>query len=291
MGYVGRGYALANCAGSKVIIDGTEFVQVGNTAPYGIYSINGCTPVSTADELVATLEAGEGVYLLNDIEYTGTIVISKDQNAVIDLGGKTLSSVDTTEKNYELIKNAGTLLVRNGTMKVEATHNNGWNRYSAVIANTVGGNLTVENAYLEHLGGTDMSYGIDNLTNGKGTYAVTTIQNATVKSTYRAVRQFLNGIEATNELYVKAGSVLEGVNKSIFFHDPSNKANTGKLVVEKGAELKGDVYLFVTAGSTEWPVEVSIADSALVGDSKVTSGNVPEGYTVKLVDGAWTVVK
>ena len=176
-------------------------------------------------------------------------------------------------------------------MKVEATHNNGWNRYSAVIANTVGGNLTVENAYLEHLGGTDMSYGIDNLTNGKGTYAVTTIQNATVKSTYRAVRQFLNGIEATNELYVKAGSVLEGVNKSIFFHDPSNKANTGKLVVEKGAELKGDVYLFVTAGSTEWPVEVSIADSALVGDSKVTSGNVPEGYTVKLVDGAWTVVK
>ncbi|MBO7188823.1 MAG: hypothetical protein J6V31_04485 [Tidjanibacter sp.] len=212
-------------------------------------------------------------------------------NAVIDLGGNTLSSTDETQKNYELIKNAGTLLVKNGTMKVEATINSGWARYSAVIANVVGGNLTVENVNIEHLGGTDMAYGIDNLTNGKGTYAVTTIDNSTVKSPYRAVRQFLNGIEATNELYVKAGSTLEGTNKSIFFHDPSTHANSGKLVVEEGAELKGDVYLFVTAGSAEWPVEVSIAASALVGESAVTSGNVPAGYAVELVDGNWTVVK
>ena len=103
-----------------------------------------------------------------------------------------------------------------------------------------------------------MAYGIDNLTNGKGTYAVTTIEDATIKSPYRAVRQFLNGVEATNELYVKAGAKLEGANKSIFFHDPSDKANTGKLVVEAGAELKGDVYLFVTAGSTEWPDRKSV---------------------------------
>ena len=68
MGYVGRGYTLANCEGSKVIIDGDEFVQVGNAAPYGKYTINGLSPVSTADELVAALEANEGVYFLNDIK-------------------------------------------------------------------------------------------------------------------------------------------------------------------------------------------------------------------------------
>ena len=66
MGYVGRGYTLASCAGSKVIIDGTEFVQKYDNV-YGVYTINGCTPVSTADELAAALAEGEGVYLLNDI--------------------------------------------------------------------------------------------------------------------------------------------------------------------------------------------------------------------------------
>ena len=68
MGYVGRGYTLANCEGSKVIIDGTEFVQVGNAAPYGNYTINGCTPVATADELVAALEAKKDVIFMNNIK-------------------------------------------------------------------------------------------------------------------------------------------------------------------------------------------------------------------------------
>ena len=231
---------------------------------------------------------------LNDLlntraEGAATLVIEKDEVVDIDLGGFTLSATDTTHTNYELIKNAGTLTVKNGKMTVTAENNDGWNRYSAVIANVVGGNLTVDGVEIEHFGGTDMAYGIDNLTNGKGTYAVTTIKNSTITSPYRAVRQFLNGEEATNELYVKAGTKLNGVNKSIFFHDPSAKANTGKLVVEEGAELNGDVYLFVTAGSTEWPVEVSIAASALEGESKVTSGNVPAGYDIVVKDGRYVV--
>ena len=234
---------------------------------------------------------------LNDLlgltraEVGATLVIEKGKVVNIDLGNHTLSAIDTTEKNYELIKNAGTLVVKNGTMKVEATVNSGWNRYSAVIANTVGGNLTVENVTIQHLGGTDMAYGIDNLTNGKGTYAVTTIKNSTVTSPYRAVRQFLNGVEAQNELYVMAGTVLNGENKSIFFHDPSTNANTGKLVVEEGATLNGDVYLFVTAGSTEWPVEVSIAASALAEGKEVITGNVPAGYFVVEKDGYYVVDK
>ena len=74
MGYVGRGYTLNGCQGSKVVIDGTEFVQKYNTAAEaGIYTINGCTPVSTADELVAALEANEGVIFMNDI----TVAASK----------------------------------------------------------------------------------------------------------------------------------------------------------------------------------------------------------------------
>ena len=95
-GYVGRGYTLNNCEGSKVIIDGTEFVQVGNAAPFGVYTINGCTPVATAEELVAALAAGKGVYLLNDITVAATkggynkAGILQNKAQTIDGGGHTL---------------------------------------------------------------------------------------------------------------------------------------------------------------------------------------------------------
>ena len=249
----------------------------------------GC--VSLASAIKKAVESNAtGIRITKDFELDEPVEVAKDKTVAIDLNGKTISAIDETTANYQLIKNAGTLTIfGGGKMTVKATVNSEWNRYSAVIANTVGGNLTVKDVEIEHLGGTDMAYGIDNLTNGKGTYAVATIEGAKVKSPYRAVRQFLNGTEATNELYVKAGSVLEGTNKSIFFHDPSKNANTGKLVVEANAQLKGDVYLYVTAGSTEWPVEVSIAESALV-NSTVTYGNVPAGYMVVNKDGNWSVV-
>ena len=100
MGYVGRGYTLNGCQGSKVVIDGTEFVQKYNTADKaGIYTINGCTPVSTADELVAALEANEGVYLMNDIKIDpasmsnayGATGINIKNGQTIDGGGHTLN--------------------------------------------------------------------------------------------------------------------------------------------------------------------------------------------------------
>ena len=96
MGYVGRGYTLTNCAGSKVIIDGTEFVQKYDTV-YGVYTINGLTQVSTADELVAALAAGEGVYFLNDITVTATdggyekAGILQNKAQTIDGAGHTLT--------------------------------------------------------------------------------------------------------------------------------------------------------------------------------------------------------
>lgn len=229
------------------------------------------------------------IELIDNIENAEKIVIAGNTEVKINLNEHNISAIDTTEKNYELIKNQGKLTIEGtGKLTVKATINSGWNRYSAVVANTIGGELTVKGVTLEHLGGTDMAYGIDNLTNGKGTIAKTTIEGATVKSPYRAVRQFLNGVEATNELYVKANSVLKGNNKAIFFHDPSTKANSGKLVVEEGAELYGGVYLFVTNGSTEWPVSVSIAASA-IKDGEVASANVPANYRVVEVNGIWTI--
>ena len=72
--------------------------------------------------------------------------------------------------------------------------------------------------------------------------------------------------------------------------DPSANANTGKLTVSENATLVGDVYLTVTAGSTEWPVEVSFAAAALADGSKVlTNDNVHAGYELVSISGTFGV--
>ena len=161
--------------------------------------------------------------------------------------------------------------------------------YKSKNADEADPNATVNGGTIQHLGGTDMAYAIDNLTNGKGTYAETIINGGAVKSTYRAIRQFLNGVEAENILTVNGGTI-EGTNKSIWMQDPSKNSNTGTLTVAADAKLTGDVYLSVTAGSTEWPVEVAVAAAALQGESKVLdNGNVPAGYELANVNGTYGV--
>lgn len=237
---------------------------------------------------ISKAAVGDTVVLLTDVELSDTITIPTDKKITLDLSSKTITGTDNTEKNFSLIDNRGDLTITgNGTMTLTATVNSGWNRYSAVLANNPGGKLTIENGTFEHLGGTDMAYGIDNLTNGKGTYAETIINGGTIKSTYRGIRQFLNGIEAQNILTVNGGTV-EGANKSIWMQDPNKNANTGTLTVTDGAALNGDVYLTVTEGSTEWPVEVSIAKSAVNGQV-LTNGNEPAGYELVEENGTYGV--
>ena len=230
-----------------------------------------------------------GEYTLGaDVTLNESLTLAADKTLVLNLNGKTITGTDTITGSFGLITNKGNLTITGeGKMTLKAENNRAWNAYSSVISNTVGGKLVVENGTIEHLGGTDMAYGIDNLTNGKGTYAETVINGGTIKSPYRAIRQFLNGVEANNSLTVNAGAVIEGANKSIWMQDPSAKANTGTLVVNEGATLNGDVYLYVCAGSTEWPVSVSIAASAVNGE--VLTGNVPEDYVVELVNGNYVV--
>ena len=238
-------------------------------------------------EAIAAAEDGATVKVLQSHDCNVGATVPAGKTLTLDLNGKTVNGTDTITASFGLITNKGNLTITgNGKMTLKAENNRGWNAYSSVISNTVGGKLVVENGTIEHLGGTDMAYGIDNLTNGKGTYAETVINGGTIKSTYRAVRMFLNGIEAQNLLTVNGGTI-EGANKSIWMQDPSKNANTGTLVVNEGATLNGDVYLFVTAGSTEWPVEVSIAASAVNGE--VLTGNVPENYVVENTNGVWTV--
>ena len=247
--------------------------------------------VSTEEELAAAIAAGHQVVLIADIAVENPITIAKENNVVLQLNGHTISATDNATAGYALITNHGNLTIEGqGKLVVKATNNRGWNAYSSVISNSTNGVLVVNGGTIEHLGGTDMAYGIDILTNGGIGDAHCTINGGHIKSTYRAVRQFLNSDSKVNTLIVNGG-VIEGANKSIWMQDPSKKSNKGVLTVAAEAQLKGDVYLYVTAGSEAWPVEVSIASAALVGESTVLTGNVPFGYEVVEENGAWVVVE
>ena len=245
------------------------------------------TGYESLSEAIAAAKENSIVKVLSNIVLEESIIVTGA--ITLDLNGKTIIGTDNAKASFSLFNNKGNLTIKGrGAIKLTAINNRGWNAYSSVISNNPGGKLIVLGGTIEHLGGTDMAYGIDNLTNGKGTYAETIIYGGTIKSTYRAIRQFLNGIAAQNILTVNGGTI-QGSNKSIWMQDPSKNANTGKLTVSDKAALKGDVYLFVTSGSTTWPVEVSISNSSLKNKSTVITGNVPPQYSVKNVNGIWSI--
>lgn len=244
-------------------------------------------------DLQAAINEDGEVKVLRDNRLSEPLNLLETANTTLDLNGKTITGTDNATGSFGLINiQPGAELTINdtvgtGKITLTSTTDRDWNAYSSVISNQRG-KLTVNGGIIEHLGGTDMAYAIDNLTNGKGTYAETIINGGTIKSTYRAVRQFLNGTEAQNILTVNGGTI-EGTNKSIWLQDPSTNANTGTLTVGKNAVVKGDIYLFVTAGSTEWPVEISISAAALKENSTVVTGNIPDGYLVQEANGVWGV--
>ena len=112
-GYVGRGYTLNGCKGSKVVIDGVEYVQAYNTAnEAGIYYVNGELTISTAATLKAFANMvnngtdyfeGETVKLGADIdlkgmEWTPIGSASKDHGFMgnFDGNGKTIKNLNIT---------------------------------------------------------------------------------------------------------------------------------------------------------------------------------------------------
>ena len=275
-------------------MDAESAAELVNGAAAMIKNGTETTFYPTLAEAMAAAKAGEIVTLLADIAMTEGVTVPAGKVITLDLNGKTITGTDNATGSFALITNNGDLTVKdsigNGAITLVATNDRDWNAFSSVISNQPGGKLTVESGVIEHLGGSDMAYGIDNLTNGKGTYAETVINGGTVKSTYRAIRQFLNGTEAQNILTVNGGTI-EGANKSIWMQDPSTNANTGSLTVGENATLKGNVYLTVTAGSTEWPVDVAIAEAALADGSEVATSNVPAKYVVECVNGTYGVTE
>ena len=167
-GYVGRGYTLSNCAGSKVVIDGVSFVQKYDDV-YGIYTVNGADYVSNglyyaedtktyvvynAEGLIAlsetTIKGGETITLGADIDlkgktFNGLNAFNSENNNTFDGKGYTVSNWTYTGKADDMgfIKNwVGT--IKNLTVKNAVLRTGG---RSAVIAAKPYGNI--ENCHVE----------------------------------------------------------------------------------------------------------------------------------------------
>ncbi|MBO5958101.1 MAG: right-handed parallel beta-helix repeat-containing protein, partial [Bacteroidales bacterium] len=265
----------------------------GNVTTFGFEAKVDNVYYTTLAKAFEAAQTGETIILTSDVTLAQTFKITK--NIVLDLNGKTIAGTDNETKSFALIeiqpgKELTLEATNGGEITLTANNNRGWNAYSSVISNQRG-KLVVNGGTIKHNGGTAMAYGIDNLTNGKNTYAETVVNNGTVQSPYRAIRQFLNGTEAQNILTVNGGTIKStGGNKSIWMQDPSTSANSGTLTVSANASLYGDAYLDVTEGSTEWPVEISIAAAALKDGSTVVTENVPPKYSIQLTNGNYTKV-
>ncbi len=222
-----------------------------------------------------------------------SVTIPEGKNVTLNIKDYVVTGVDNETASFGLFNIApGAKLTIEGTtgkIQLTATQNRGWNAYSSVVSNQRG-EFVLNGGTIEHLGGTDMAYGLDILTNTGAGDAKATINGGVVKSTYRAVRQFLNSTKATAELVVNGGTIDGANNKSIWMQNASNRVNPGKLVVGKDANLYGDVMVS-GAGAPELAIELSVAVEALKDNATVIPSSIPAGYALYVKNGNWIFEK
>ena len=85
-GYVGRGYTLANCAGSKVVIDGVEYVQAYDDV-YGLYTVNGKYLVCSHSALEKVLGRDESTSIVLGADIKGNVTVLQKEGVTITVDG------------------------------------------------------------------------------------------------------------------------------------------------------------------------------------------------------------
>jgi len=177
---------------------------------YDAEAVYADTYAATVEDLKAALAdpAVESIALTEDIDLAalaaqtraaGTnipvISIPKGTTKVIDLNGRKITGTYSNTGNVEMFNVQGNLTVKNGTVEMGATVNQGWNAMSTIFDVTAGGVLNVKNATLVNLGGTDMSFCVHLNNWGKATLNV---DDSTLIAPYCAIRVFNSGNDMNN---------------------------------------------------------------------------------------------
>ncbi len=163
-GYVGRGYTLTNCAGSKVVIDDKTFEQVADKI-YGFYVVDGVYELNSAAAMKWLAEqvsgtnsfAGKSVVMIDDIDLGGEEwkpigMGGKHFEGIFDGQGHTIKGLKVTARNSGaqaalFCSAAGNAQFKNFTIdeanvKYPADSND---YYAAAVVGTIYGNIKFEN--------------------------------------------------------------------------------------------------------------------------------------------------
>ena len=312
-------YTVNNGDGTYTVKDGAEaYVNTGmTTGPY--FAPKNIGYATLAEALAKAQEfVDPNVTLLQVVELAETLTIEAGKEIILDLNGKTITGKDNnTSGSFNLFVNKGTFEVKDGSAEgtgkitLEATTNRYWNASSSIVSNSAG-TLTITSGTLEHLGGTDMAYGIDN----NSTLGLTTlnVDGGKIASPYRAIRQFQNSLQ-DNVVVVNGGTI--SARAGIWMQQPStnDKAQLGTLEVNGGnfecianaivIDIQGSAKSNVTinggtfSNTSEtanllliWPFSnMNVVNDNCSAVMNITGGNFTcagEGNLIGILDGADT---
>ena len=232
-------YTVYNGDGTYTVKDGAQaYVNTGmTTGPY--YAPKNIGYATLAEALAKAQEfVDPNVTMLQDVKLDESLTIEAGKEIILDLNGKTITGKDKDESgSFNLFVNNGTFEIKDGSAEgtgkitLEATTNRYWNASSSIVSNSAG-TLTITSGTLEHLGGTDMAYAIDN----NSTLGLTTlnVDGGKIASPYRAIRQFQNSLQ-DNVVVVNGGTI--SARAGIWMQQPStnDKAQLGTLTINDGS--------------------------------------------------------
>ena len=227
--------------------------------------------VHTADDLQAALNNGvTNIQLINDIVADETIVIpapaastyslrSLPNAVVIDLNGNTITG--TMHKNDgAVIKNAGTLVLKNGT--VSSTANNGG---SALVNN---GTAALENVTLNGAPNADGSWPSYTLNNT----GVLTATNVKLTSYHGAVASYGEGALVTlNDSEIDMAGIPGFTNHGVYTY------NNGAVVINGG--------VYVNKAADQGATGGSVINGAVTVNGGTFSGRIENYYGTPVIQG------
>ena len=260
-----NGVPTVDVAGSAYAYKPTEKVPAINASINDVYYV-------TLQEAVDAATDGDVIVIANNIDLSTSVILPTDKAVVIDLNGYTITGTDNTTANFALFSMTDANLTINdtvggGKITLTATNNRGWNSYSAIIHNR-GGIVTINGGALEHLGGSDMAYVVDNSANYYGD-ANLTVNGGSLISSYIAIRMYMSNdsINGSSIVEINDGYIY-GVRRAIWGQVPSSAAgHEGELVVNGGTlEAPAGKPAIDIACTANGDVDVVINNGNIKGD-------------------------
>ena len=299
--------------GNAVIVETEENGSFTYSAVQSVAQI-GDSYYKTLAEAVAAAQDGATITILSDFTIEGNegVTIPAGKIITLDLNGKTIKNLVTSDSHSQLIVNKGTLTITdssvgaNGTMTNEVANGVSTGDWSAhnyatnIILNH--GTLTVNAGNLIQVASTNISYAIDNRNNN----ASTTINGGKLTAGYIPIRSFYGTNLSVNihggtlsgmyDLYLQSSTILNidggtfsaPTRSAIYVEAASNITISGdaefsnatdrEFIAFDSDNVKDNSSLSVTGGTFNTDPSAYVAD----GYEAVQSGSV---WTVQEFQG------